>query len=150
METQLELETPALVRRAVRDAARAQTGMTLIEILIVLGIIALVMGFLVGPQVIKKLKEARIEAAYNMTQNIENAYGMWSKDHDGCPTVDDLKENMGKRKNDNVKDPWGHEYILKCGENAPEECDGFCVVSSGPDGKEGTGDDIKSWEKPKK
>jgi prepilin-type N-terminal cleavage/methylation domain-containing protein len=138
-------------RTMARAATRGEAGMTLIEILIVLGIIALVMGFLVGPQVVKKLKEARIEAAYNMTQNIEGAYAKWSVNHpEGCPTIDDLKEDMGKRKNDSVKDPWGQEYVLKCGDEAPEECDGFCVVSKGPNKKEGDGDDIKSWEKPKK
>jgi prepilin-type N-terminal cleavage/methylation domain-containing protein len=142
--------TPPFAAAAV-GRARREAGMTLIEILIVLGIIALVMGFLVGPQVIKKLREARLEAAYNMTQNMEKAYGIWEKDNPGgCPTIDQLKDAMGKRKNDKVKDPWGEDYVLKCGDEAPEECAGFCVLSKGPNKKEGDSDDIKSWQPLKK
>ena len=137
-------------REIARQAARSQAGMTLLEILIVLGIIALVMGFLVGPQVMKQLQKSRKKAAWNMTQNIDGAYAKWAAENDGCPSgIDDLKEHLGKRKGDDVKDPWGHQYVLKCDDEAPEECEGFCSLSMGPDGKEGTGDDIKSWVKQK-
>jgi hypothetical protein len=45
-----------------------------------------------------------------------------------------------------VKDPWGSEFQMKCGDGAPEGAE-FGVLSLGPDKKEGTDDDIKSWEK---
>ena len=53
-------------------------------------------------------------------------------------------------KSDEIKDPWGTPYVILCGDQAPEACEGFCALSLGPDKKQDTGDDIKSWEKPKK
>ncbi len=138
-----KLEANAAVR-----ALQPQTGMTLIEIMIVLAIIALVMGLLVGPAVINSLQKAKVDTARQMTKQIEGAYAKWQIDvvDKDCPdSIDDLKPALGKKKTDSVKDPWQHDYILKCGDQAPEECEGFCVLSMGRDGKEGTSDDIKSW-----
>ncbi len=146
VEVQEDSQAPSAVRAAVR-AAHPQAGMTLIEIMIVLAIIALVMGLLVGPAVINSLQKAKIDAARAMTKQIEGAYAKWAMDAEkDCPdSIDDLKQALGKKKVDQVKDPYGHEYVLKCGDQAPEECEGFCVLSMGKDGKEGTADDIKSW-----
>ena len=42
------------------------------------------------------------------------------------------------------KDPWGNEYVyLSPGTHNP---DGYDVLSPGPDGVEGGGDDISNWE----
>ena len=138
---------------ASRTAARAQSGMTLIEIMIVLAIIALIMGLLVGPAVLKQFGKAKRDTAYQMTKQIEGAYAKWSVDNtdNECPeSIDDLKQALGKRKSDEIKDPWGTPYVILCGDQAPEACEGFCALSVGPDKKQDTGDDIKSWEKPKK
>jgi general secretion pathway protein G len=131
-----------------RSLRREQLGMTLIEIMIVLAIIALVMGLLVGPTIINKLQQAKVDVAKQTMTKIEAAYTSWQTNNSGkdCPeSVDELKADMGKRQTDQIKDPWGHDYVIKCGDQAPEECEGFCVISLGKDGKEGTGDDIKSW-----
>ena len=146
MEAKLEANAAA---QAVRQP---QAGMTLIEIMIVLAIIALVMGLIVGPAIIGKLQQAKVDAAKAMTKQIEQAHSRWLLNSEKeCPDgIDDLKQELGRRKGDQVKDPWGHDYVLKCGDQAPEDCeDGqggkFCVLSLGRDGKENTGDDIKSW-----
>ena len=47
---------------------------------------------------------------------------------------------------DVLKDPWGNPYIIKCGGDLPPGARGIAVMSKGEDGKEGTGDDFKSWE----
>lgn len=136
-----------------RETGRVQAGVTLIEIMIVLAIIGLIMGLLVGPAVLGSLKEAKIETAYNMAKQIEGAYIKWqaSGSDSECPaSIDDLKTQLGKKKTENVNDPWGQPYIIKCGDQAPEECEGFCVISSGPDKKEGTDDDVKSWVRPRR
>jgi len=137
---------------AARSLRREQVGMTLIEIMIVLAIIALVMGLLVGPTIISKLQQAKVDTAKQMTKQIESAHARWQVNSDkDCPdSIDELKTELGKKKGDTVKDPWGHEYVIKCGDQAPEDCEGFCVLSVGKDGKEGTGDDIKSWTETKK
>jgi len=138
--------------RGERAVGRLQAGLTLIEIMIVLAIIGLIMGLLVGPMVMNSLKDAKVDTAYKMANNIDAAYAKWQIDAESpCPvTIDDLKESLGKRKTDKVNDPWGKPYILKCGDEAPAECEGFCTLSMGVDGKEGTADDVKSWIKPKK
>jgi len=42
------------------------------------------------------------------------------------------------------KDPWGNPYIYRCpSTNATREYD---LLSAGPDGKEGTADDVSSWD----
>lgn len=41
-------------------------------------------------------------------------------------------------------DPWGNPYIYHCpGTHGP---DSYGLLSAGPDGKEGTSDDIVSWK----
>jgi general secretion pathway protein G len=45
-----------------------------------------------------------------------------------------------------LKDPWGHELVYRCpGVHNPDTYD---LYSVGPDGKEGTDDDIGNWAKP--
>lgn len=127
--------------RAARDAER---GFSLIEIMLVLAIIALVMGFLVGPKVYNSWKEARIKLAKMMAKDYVGAYTQWSLSaEDNCPqSLDELNKYRSKRED---KDPWGNKFTMRCGSNGPEGQD-FGVVSPGPDKKDGTEDDIKSWE----
>jgi general secretion pathway protein G len=133
-----------IVNQQARNTAR---GMTLIEIMIVLAIIALVMGLLVGPKVLQGLKSSQRKVAWLMTQEYVGAYTRWAADNSeqDCPAqLEDLLKYTNKK---DTKDPWGSKYIMKCGESAPEEASGFGVISMGKDKKDGTSDDIKSWEK---
>jgi general secretion pathway protein G len=130
----------------VARKVRTQGGVTLIEIMIVLAIIGLIMGILVGPKVIKMFKEAKSETAWMMAKEYESGYAKWMDDNEGnCPEkLEDLLKYTNKK---DLKDPWGQRYIMKCGESAPAEApNGFGVVSLGADGKEGTEDDIHSWD----
>jgi general secretion pathway protein G len=127
-------------------AARGERGMTLIEIMIVLAILALVMGFLVGPRVIEYFREAKDKTAWMMTKEYVTAYAKWQVDNDEqCPDqLDDLTKYMNKK---DIDDPWGHPFAMICGDQAPEQASGFGVTSMGPDGKPGSKDDIHSWDK---
>lgn len=138
----------AAVPAAARAALRGQRGMTLLEIMIVLAIIALVMGFLVGPRVLASFQESKGKVAAMMVQQFANqAYPQWvsSNPSESCPKdLSELTKYMNKK---DTKDPWGKEFIMLCGDKAPEGATtGFAVMSLGEDGKEGTADDIKSWE----
>ena len=50
-----------LRNRLARSYARAHRGMTLLEIMIVLAILALVMGLLVGPKVMKAFSSSKVD-----------------------------------------------------------------------------------------
>lgn len=138
-------------RRTRRGAVKAgQRGMTLLEIMIVLAIIALVMGLLVGPKVLSSLTSAE-KKTFWMTakQFAEEAYPRWRADNPGktCPPgLIDLTKYMNQKE---IKDEQGNDvYVMLCGSNAPEGIpNSFGVIWVGADGKQGTEDDIKSWEK---
>ena len=126
----------------------AQRGMTLLEIMIVLAILALVMGLVVGPRVMKMFGESKVDIArLTVTKFANEAFPQWSRSHPdkGCPDkIEDLSEYMDKK---DTKDPWGNQYKMLCPPNLPPGArGGVAVMSPGEDGKEGTGDDIKSWD----
>ena len=137
--------TRNVARRAMRQA-----GMTMLEILIVLAIIALVMGFLFGPRIMEMFGEAKEETAGLMVNKYANeAYARWTLDNKGKQCPESLSELAKYTNNEETKDPWDNELIMVCGESAPEGVT-FGVASKGADGKPDTSDDIKSWEKNKK
>jgi general secretion pathway protein G len=121
--------------------------MTLIEIMIVLAIIALVMGILVGPAILSQWTKARRDTSRVMTTQIASAWARWrlSSTRDCPESVDELREELGRRRDERIVDAWGAPYVIKCGDERPDDCDDFCVLSKGPDGKEGTADDITNW-----
>jgi general secretion pathway protein G len=127
--------------------AGSQRGMTLLEIMIVLAILALVMGLVVGPRVMKMFGESKVDIAKATVKKYAfEAYPSWSAAHPdkACPEkLEDLNEYMN---NKDVKDPWGGSYKMLCGSSLPAGAKGLAVVSPGEDGKDGTADDIKSWE----
>ena len=132
---------------AVRRARAAQRGMTLLEIMIVLAILALVMGLVVGPRVMKMFGESKVSVARaTVGKYVNEAFPSWSMSNasKSCPAqLTDLNEYMNSKDN---KDPWGNPYKMFCGANLPAGVRGLGVLSFDEDGKEGTADDIKSWE----
>ena len=131
-----------------RVARNSQRGMTLLEIMIVLAILALVMGLIVGPRVMKMFAESKEDIARIAAHKFaDEAFPQWSRSHPdkGCPDkIEDLTEYMNSN---NKNDPWGTEWKLLCPPNLPAGVrTGIAIISAGPDKKEGTSDDIKSWE----
>jgi prepilin-type N-terminal cleavage/methylation domain-containing protein len=134
--------------KTARILRNTQRGMTILEIMIVLAIIALVMGFLVGPRVIAMFSESKEEVAkLEVKRYAEEAYTLWSRKNGGkpCPaSLADLNEYTNKGKS--IQDPWGSDYVMLCGQNLPPGAFGLAVYSPGPDRSPNTGDDIRSWE----
>jgi type II secretory pathway pseudopilin PulG len=121
--------------------------MTLLEIMIVLAILALVMGLLVGPKVMAAFGSSKIKTTkIKLNQYANEAYPQWSANHPDkqCPEkLSDLNEAMNSK---DTNDSWGHPIKMFCGTNMPAGVKGLGVTSMGEDGKEGTEDDLKSWD----
>lgn len=134
-----------------------EQGFTLLELLVVLGIIAMLAG-IVGPQVMKHLGESKIKAARVQIEDLSAALDMYKLDLGTYPTSsqglkaliespDSAKRWSGPylRKAKLPPDPWLQEYHY----TSPGEHGKFDLFTFGADGKEGgTGEDqdINSWE----
>ena len=139
----------SLSHRARRDTSaprlrRVEGGFSLTEIMIALAIVSLVMG---GAAVVAfgQFEKARKKETVTMIHKVKDAVLQWRMDATGeqCPgSLNDLVTH--KILNKEPKDGWGRPFVMKCpGEH---DTDGIDLWSFGKDGKEGTADDIKSWE----
>jgi general secretion pathway protein G len=131
------------VRRCPRDRCPLdQGGFTLIEIMVVIVILGL-LATLVVPNVLGMSEEAKKEKARTDVHNIADAVKMYKIRNNKTPnSIDELTQpdSKGKAFLENVpKDPWDHEYVIHDLERGD-----FEVISFGPDGNEGTEDDISS------
>jgi len=141
----LNMIVAALKRRDRRRArvTRAQLGMTLIEIMVVVAIIGLLMGT-VGVVAYRRYQKAKLTNAKQVIANIQQALGHYRLEtNEDCPS--DLEELHDKKYLTKApRDPWGEDLIYKCpGEHDTEGAD---IFSKGPDKQEGTEDDITSWD----
>lgn len=132
-----------------RTVTKTQRGFTIMEVLIVLAIIALIMGVLVGPALFGASEEAKVKNTFALEVRMMGAYEQWSAEHtESCPNnISELYKYMNQ---ETVKDLWGNEFIMACGPQAPPQAKGFGIISKGKDGKQGTPDDVVSWEQPTK
>ncbi len=142
---------------------RRRSGFTLVEILIVVGILAIlaaaVVPALMGADVKAKIKLA--ESQIGRSGIIANALKQYRLDVGIYPETDDGLEALYTRpssidedskkwkgpylegKLEELRDPWGGAYIYECPGKYNE--DGFDLSSKGPDMEEDTDDDIKNW-----
>jgi len=136
---------------------RKQTGFTLLELLVVLGIIAMLAG-LVGPQVMKHMGESKVKAAKVQLEDLAQTLDMYKLDVGSYPTSEQglnalIESPDGAqrwngpylRKSKVPLDPWNQEYKY----TSPGEHGKFDIVSLGADGKEGgegEDKDLNSWE----
>ncbi len=113
-------------------------GMTLVEIMIVVIIMALI-ATAVGIAVLPQFTKAKEKTAQSDVQTIDSAVQLYIM-HGGndCPTVDDLLEDGSLEEGKNTVDPWNNDYIIEC------DGDNITVTSGGPDGQPGNEDDISS------
>ena len=118
---------------------RWRRGVTLVEVLIVVAIMALIAGgaaLLVFPSFAKaKIETAKLGAdtvkqAAELYQNLDSADAT-------CPTVKNLVESK-KLDGGKTNDPWGTPFRIEC-----EVGNVSHVYSNGKDKQEGTADDIR-------
>lgn len=133
-------------------------GFTLIEIMVVVVIIGL-LAAIIGPNVIRSLGKAEVTRAEVDIKGLKAALGQFRMDHHRYPTEDeglriltgvappgsDIDEERLDRVVESLsKDPWNRDYLYRF----PSEHGDFDfdVFSVGPDGEEGSDDDIGSWQ----
>lgn len=134
------MKTSRNLRRRNLLAAKAQRGMTLIEIMVVVAIISLIMGG-VGIMAFNRYQDAQRSDAKTQTITIQGAIEQYRTSKRGkCPkTLEDLKAAGFISRV--AKDPWGGDYTFKC----PGEKTSVDVMSPGEDGEMGTADDITNY-----
>ena len=140
-----------------RNRRRAQAGVTLIEMLVVVTIIGL-FAALVGPRMLKKADAARITAARTQIQNFMTALGTYKLDTGTFPTTEqglqalrvkpaDVNQWNGPYLPQDIpKDPWGHAYVYKYPGEHGDEPDIVCLGADGQPGGDGLNADIVSWK----
>lgn len=124
-------------RKLVRARALAR-GMTLIEIMIVVAIIAMV-GGAVAVVAIPRMREAQVKTAETAARTVRNAVQQWqlaNNDYASCPTVSELVQEKHLDSGQSTTDPWGEEFAIRC------DGDEIVVASKGPDKKVGSADDV--------
>ncbi len=134
-----------------------EKGFTLLELLVVLGIIAMLAG-IVGPQVMKHMGASKTKAAKVQVEDLSAALDMYKLDVGKYPTSEqglsalvekpaDISRWNGPylRKVKIPQDPWVQAYHYA----SPGQHGKFDLYSFGADGKEGgegEDQDINSWE----
>lgn len=134
--------------RSRRSSGRRRSrGVTLVEVLIVVAILSLIAGG-VAIYAVPKFQQAQKDTAKTDAKTLVQVVEVWKLNHPGtggeCPTVEALKADKAIKADQNTNDPWGKPYRILC---TGEE---YGVVSSGPDGKEGSEDDIWAGARPTK
>ena len=126
----------ALGRRSQKRGG-VSPGMTLVEIMIVVIVMALIASG-VAYAVVPSITGARETQTENDCKMLQNAVSIYMMQNGACPeSFADLSISGGSRR----VDPWGQDFVIIC--NLDDEPQ---VYSLGPDGEQGTGDDISSRE----
>jgi len=127
---------------------RLRRGVTLIEMLVVVTIIAL-FAALVAPRILGRADQARVTAARVQIANFQGALAQYKLDTGIFPTTEQGLQALRDKNylpKDVPADPWGNAYTYKFPGEHGDEPD---IVSYGADGKpDGTelNADIVSWK----
>jgi general secretion pathway protein G len=144
--------------KASRLKNRARSGFTLVEILLVVVILAMIAAFAV-PSLLGTQEQAQIDLASSSVKDFERHLKLYRLNNGAYPSSEQgLKALVEKPEGEPVPkkwsaileelspDPWGNEFKYsfpgeKNGEKKPD------IWSTGPDGQDGTEDDIGNWPK---
>lgn len=129
-------QTGAALRAALRRGAAR--GVTLVEVLVVVAIIAMVAGG-VAVFALPRFREAQLKSAETGARVIRGAVQNWQRvnNETSCPSLQQLMQAKELDSAANTDDPWGQAYTISCSD------DDVTVASKGPDKKQGTADDVR-------
>lgn len=125
---------------------KTQAGVTLIEMMVVVIIIAL-FAVLVGPNLFKQADKAKVTAARVQLEGFEAALVQYHADNGVFPTQEQGLEALRPyMKKDIPLDPWKHPYVYRYPGEHGEEPDIMSYGADGQLGGEGTNADIANWK----
>ena len=140
-----------------RKTNRRQAGVTLIEMLVVVTIIAL-FAALVAPRMLRRSDTARITAARAQINSFMTALGAYKLDTGLFPTTEQGLQGL-RVKPQGVNqwegpylpqeipvDPWARPYVYKYPGEHGDEPDIISYGADGQPGGEGINGDILSWK----
>jgi general secretion pathway protein G len=140
-----------------RNRRSTQAGVTLIEMLVVVTIIAL-FAAIVAPKLLGRADAAKVTAARSQMQQFSTALGMYKLDTSTFPTTEMGLNALRNRPEgltqwngpylpqDVPNDPWAHSYIYKYPGDHGDEPDISSLGADGQPGGDGTNADIFSWK----
>ena len=144
------------LKNRAANSETGEEGFTLVEMLVVLGIIVL-LAAMVAPQVIRYLGSARAQTAEVQLKNVESALelyyldtGQYPSQNDGLKALLEAPANLPSwrgpyiKRSSGILDSWGRVYIYK----QPGEHGNYDLSSLGRDGVpggEGEDKDLQNW-----
>lgn len=148
------------IQRRGKQQQTRRGGFTLLEVLLVIGIIALLAAFVVpqfmGTEQQAKIKttQAMVSTGGNLATTLElyrSAVGEYPEDLKYLYEKPDDEDKAAKwggpyiTNPESLKDAWSNDLIYKYPGDVREGS--YDLSSAGPDGDEGTDDDITNWKK---
>lgn len=146
---------PTTDLRPLRARRPRRGGFTLIELLLVLVILG-ILAAIVVPKFSGRTEQARQTAAQSQISTFGTALDAFEVDNGYYPKgKDGLLELIQQPsdsttwkgpylKSDIPNDPWGRPYLYECPGRRNQTS--YDLSSMGPDGREGTEDDLTNWQ----
>ena len=140
------------IKKLALQNMKLRRAFTLVEMLLVVTIIG-ILAALVIPKIVGRSEQARQTAARADLSSIKTALDAFEVDNGFYPkSIQDLVTVPSNAKNwhgpylEKVpQDPWGNNYIYYF--PGKHNTGSYDLLSVGPDGKEGTDDDVGNWSK---
>lgn len=141
----------------MRSLLKSQSGMTLIEIMVVVAIIAGITG-LIAVNVVGRQEKANIQLTKTQISNIMGALDQYKLDSHAYPSTEQGLDALANKPSSGKapksypdggyikklpKDAWGQDFSYASPGSHGNAAE---VWSMGPDGQDDTDDDVKSWD----